>query len=167
MNLQALTELELLRLYGSILAEFRRRKVCRTSNNPVADYTEWLVASRLNLQLVGNSSAGHDAVGADGTRYQIKGRRLTALRRSTQLSGMRNLTNVNFDVLLGVMFNEDYSVAYAFAVPHSVVLAKSRYQGHTHSYLFSLRLALRDEPGVGDVTSELSAITNVTAGSRE
>ncbi len=158
LELQDLTELQLLRLHGSILTELQRRKVCRTSNNPVADYTEWLVAKRLGLQLAGNSRAGHDALGADGTRYQIKGRRLTSANGSTQLSAIRNLEDANFEVLVGVMFNEDYSIAYAFLVPHSVVLARSIYQAHTNSHLFSLRRTLLDEVGVKDVTQSLSVV---------
>jgi len=166
MELKHLTELELLRLHGSILAELRRRRVCRTSNSPVADYTEWLVASHLGLQLVGNSRSGHDAVDTDGTRYQIKGRRLTASNGSTQLSAIRNLNNADFDVLIGVMFNEDFSVAYAFKVPHAVVLAQSRYQAHTNSHRFFLRRTLRDEPGVQDVTRKLSAAQHAAADRR-
>jgi hypothetical protein len=156
MNLEALSELELLRLHASILAELRSRKVCRTSNNPVADYTEWLVAQRLGLRLVQNSRAGHDAVGPDGTKYQIKGRRLTTRNGSTQLSAIRNLVEHDFDVLVGVMFNEDYSVAYAFAVPHAVVSEKAAYQAHTNSHRFFLRPALRDEPGVDDITEQMT-----------
>ncbi|MGH9420723.1 MAG: DUF6998 domain-containing protein [Thermoanaerobaculia bacterium] len=156
MNLKALSAPELLRLHGSILAELRQRNVCRTSNNPVADYTEWLVASCLNLELIGNSNAGYDAVDKKARRYQIKGRRLTASNGSTQLSAIRNLGKAEFDFLLGVMFNEDYSVAYAFEVPHQVVLAKARYYEHTNSHLFFLRRTLRDEPGVRDIADRLS-----------
>ena len=156
-ELSDLPELELLRLHGSVLTELCRRGVCRTNNNPVADYTEWLVASRFGLRLENGSKAGYDAVGPDGTRYQIKGRRLVSTNGSTQLSAIRNLQSGGFAVLVGVMFNEDYSIAYAFMVPHSIVLARAKYQAHTNSHLFYLRRDLVSEPGVRDVTSELSS----------
>lgn len=157
MNLEGLTELELLRLHGSILAELRRRRVCRTSNQLVADYAEWLVAKGLHLRLVNNAHAGHDALGPDGRRYQIKGRRVTGQNRSTQLGAVRNLENHDFDFLIGVMFNEDFSVEYAFEVPHAVVLSQSRYQKHTNSHRFFLRPTLRGYPGVRDVTQSIAA----------
>src|SRR6266571_2569982 len=105
-DLTTMSELELLRLHGSVLAELCRRGVCRTNNNPVSDYTEWLVASRLGLRLENGSKAGYDAVGTDGTRYQIKGRRLVSTNGSTQLSAIRNLNAGGFAILVGVMFNE-------------------------------------------------------------
>jgi len=156
-ELPSLTELELLRLHGSVLAELCRRGVCRTNNNPIADYTEWLVASRLGLRLENGSKASYDAVGIDGTRYQIKGRRLVSANGSTQLSAIRNLQAGGFTVLVGVMFNEDYSIAYAFMVPHAVVLARAKYQAHTNSHLFYLRRDLAFEAGVREITRELSA----------
>src|SRR5947209_7395503 len=90
-DLTALTVPDLLGLYVSVLAELRRRKVVRTSNNPVGDYAEWLVADRLNLALTNNSNAGYDAVDVNGLRYQIKSRRLTPENPSTQLGAIRDL----------------------------------------------------------------------------
>jgi hypothetical protein len=46
LKLEVLSTRELLSLFARILEELRRRKVVRSSNNPVADYTEWLVAKR-------------------------------------------------------------------------------------------------------------------------
>jgi len=40
MNFEKLSNLELLQLHSSILNEFKHRKVIRTKNNPVGDYTE-------------------------------------------------------------------------------------------------------------------------------
>jgi hypothetical protein len=152
-DLAVLSELELLRLHGSVLAELCRRGVCRTNNNPIADYTEWLISTRLGLRLEGGSKAAYDAVDQNGVRYQIKGRRLTALNGSTQLSAIRNLEAAGFDFLVGVMFNDDYSVAYAFSVPHAIVLTNAKYQEHTNSHLFYLRRSLASESGVRDITT--------------
>jgi hypothetical protein len=51
----------LLKLHGAVSAELRRRGICRSGNNPVADYAEGLVALRLGLRLAPNSTAGFDA----------------------------------------------------------------------------------------------------------
>ena len=85
MSMTDLTNEEVLRLWATVMGELRRRRVIRSANNPVADYAETLVAERLGLQLVGNSTASYDAVAQDGTRYQIKARRLHDETSSRQL----------------------------------------------------------------------------------
>ena len=89
MNFSKSTVSDLLRLYTEVLEELRRRGVTRSSNNPVADYTEHIVAAKLGLKLSNNSASGFDALDADGRRYQIKGRRLTPQNPSTELSAIR------------------------------------------------------------------------------
>jgi hypothetical protein len=83
---EMLTIRELLQYYADIIDELKRRKIVRTVNNPLGDYTEWLVAQKLNLTLSGNSTAGYDAVDMVGTRYQIKSRRVHPANASRQLS---------------------------------------------------------------------------------
>lgn len=72
--LNALNNLELLSLHSEILTQLRSRGVIRTKNNPVGDYAEWLVSNALGMTLLSNSSAGADAIDADGLKVQIKAR---------------------------------------------------------------------------------------------
>src|SRR5262245_42017256 len=108
MDWSSYTDAEVLRAYAELMDELRSRGVCRSSNNPVADYTEWLVAKKLSLELRGNSASGYDAVDEAGRRYQVKGRRLTPQNQSTQLSALRNLEDVPFDLLAAVVYNPDF-----------------------------------------------------------
>ena len=85
------------------MTELKNRGVLRTKNNPVGDYAEWLVSSALNLTLVKNSAAGHDAESSDGKKIQIKSRRITANNRSRQLGVIRNLEKNDFDELIAVI----------------------------------------------------------------
>ena len=87
-DLRAHSVAELLALYTQLLGELTARQVLRSSNNPVADYSEWLTARAFGLTLAAKSVAGYDAEAADGTRYQVKGRRPTS-NRSRQLSFIR------------------------------------------------------------------------------
>jgi len=144
-------------MHSAILDELKRKKVLRTKNNPVADYSEWLVSKSLGLKLVGNSRSGYDARDKRGTRYQIKGRRVTPGNTSTQLSAIRNLPRKAFDVLIAVIFNADYSVRYAAAVPHSVIAKLARYQQHTNSWIVHLRPSVLTMRGVKDLTGKLVA----------
>lgn len=52
---------QLLKLYADVLVELKKRNVVRSSNNPVSDFCEWLVADSLGLTLQPNSTSGFDA----------------------------------------------------------------------------------------------------------
>jgi hypothetical protein len=60
---------ELLNLYDAVLAELRSREILRSSNNPVADYSEWLASRALGLRLESRSTTGFDGICDAGHRY--------------------------------------------------------------------------------------------------
>lgn len=155
MDIDHLSNRQLLELHCSLMAKLRQRGVIRSSNNPVADYTESLVAKALGASLAVGSTAGFDAVTPDGTRVQIKGRRLTPENSSTQLSAIRNLAGKPFDVLAAVMFDKDLHVLYAALIPLSVVQEHGRYRAHTNAHTLHFRPSLLEAPGVRDITAEV------------
>lgn len=157
MNLNQLSERQLLELHCRLMAELRTREIVRSSNNPVADYTETLISRALNAKLETNSRAGYDAIAGDGTRIQIKGRRLTKANKSTQLSALRNLSAMPFDYLAAVAFDETLNVAYAALIPLSVVQALAVYRAHTNAHAFHFRPAVLQVDGVRDISSEVRA----------
>jgi len=148
---------DLLKLHAQVLEELRRRGIMRSSNNPVADYTEHLVTTKLGLTLRHNSAAGHDAVDNKGRRYQIKGRRLTPENASTELSAIRNLPGKPFDFLIGVVYRPDFTVDYAAQVPYEVVVELAKYSKHTNAYRFLMRRSIIVDARVTDVTDRLTA----------
>ena len=81
----------LLALYATILDELRDRGIVRSTNNPVGDYAEYLVATALGLRLADNATSGFDAIGPDDLLYQVKARRLTPRNPSRQLGFIRGL----------------------------------------------------------------------------
>jgi hypothetical protein len=153
---QALSDRDLLRAYADLMKELRTRGVIRSSNNPVADYAEKLVAVKLGLTLQAKSVKGHDALDAQGIRYEVKARRRTPENQSTQLSQLRGLDHKHFDYLVGVLFRPDFSVEFAAVIPHAVVLAEARFSDHTNAHVFHLRPSVAGLPGVRDVTSLLA-----------
>jgi|SRR6266404_1588436 len=155
MNWSELSDAEMLSTYADLMEQLRSRGICRSSNNPVADYTEGLVAAKLNLELRGNSASGYDAVDAAGKRYQIKGRRLTPHNPSTQLSALRNLNDRPFDVLVAVIYNVDVTLAYGGIVPHSLVLGNSVYRERVNAHIFIMRRSVLTLPGVVDISKQL------------
>lgn len=149
----------LLALYSAIVEELHGRGVVRSINNPVGDYAEYLTARAFGLSLVGNSSSGYDAISPDCVRYQVKSRRLTARNRSRQLSFFRGfqLPGDPFDLLVAVLFDEDFSVQRTALFPVAVV----REHAVRVEYVNAWRLILRDSvwaiPGVEDVTDRIRA----------
>ncbi|WP_286339103.1 hypothetical protein [Ferrimonas sp. YFM] len=130
---------KLLKLQSTVIEELKRRKVVRTKNNPVGDYAEWLVAKNLGLELAKNSSAGHDGVDSDGTKIQIKGRRITSDNHSRQLGAIRRYADKDFDQLIAVIFDEDYEVIDAVQIPHEVVGEYASYRAHVNAHILHLR----------------------------
>lgn len=159
MNLSAMSALELLRLHAASIGELRQRGYVRTANNPLGDYTEALVARAMGLELEANSAAGFDAVGPDGVRYQIKGRRLTASNGSRQLSAIRNLAAKDFDVLIAVVFNEQFEVLEAWSIPHEVIDGFAGYREHVNAHVLHVRGALLKATGVCSVAEKIREVS--------
>lgn len=157
LDLDGLTNRQLLELHCSLMAKLREREVVRSSNNPVADYAETLIAKALRAELEPNSKAGYDALDAAGRRYQIKGRRLTPQNASTQLGAIRNLAGDPFDDLAAIVFDKDLNVLYAALIPLAVIQTLGRYYPHTNSHTFHFRKSVLDAEGVRDITAAVRA----------
>ena len=157
-DLAKLSNRQLLSTYCALMAAMKDRGVIRSSNNPVADYTESLVSRALGLTLEGQSQAGHDALDRNGKRYQIKGRRLTANNTSPQLGAIRNLGQNPFDFLAAVAYDANLAILYAALIPIEVVTESSRYSSHSNSHVLIFKRSLLDDVRVTDITQPLIAI---------
>jgi hypothetical protein len=149
-NLEQMTNVELLQAHGAVIDELIRREVVRTRNNPIGDYTEWLVCKLLDLEQQNNSAAAYDAVSKTGSqRYQIKGRQSDAHR--VQFSAIRNLDQNGFDFVIAVVFNKDYSIRFAAKLTHAAVQKLSRHQGHVNAHILMLSEDCFEIDGVEDI----------------
>jgi hypothetical protein len=155
LGLERLEPLDLLRVSAAAIRELQQRGIVRTRNNPLGDYTEWLVAEKLGLSLEGNSSSGYDAISSDGTRYQIKGRRITPENPSVMLSAIRGLDADPFDAVIAVMFDEEFAVMYAAKVPREVIAESASYSKHVNAHRFFFRTSVLSDPRVEDITALL------------
>jgi hypothetical protein len=144
---------EILRNVAVAFKELRGRGVMRTANNPVADYAEYLVARAFDLELLGNSTTGHDAVDAAGVRDEIKARRAKHGATSHQLSAIRKLDGRHFEILVAVIFNEDFEVERAMLIPWDVVQREAAYVPHTNAWNLIVRQSLWNDRAVRDVTA--------------
>jgi hypothetical protein len=153
-NLESMTEVELLQTHGAVIDELMRRGVVRTRNNPIGDYTEWLVCKHLALEMQGNSQAAFDAIDDSEIRYQIKGRQSEA--KKVQFSAIRNFDQQGFDFVIAVVFNKDYSIRFAAKLTHAAVADHSTYREHTNAHILILDESSLSSDGVGDITGELN-----------
>jgi len=147
---------ELLSLHVAIMEELRGRDVLRSANNPTGDLAEYLFCAAFGWAQESNSAKAFDAMDNDGTRYQIKGRRIHRRNGSRQLSAIRDLEG--FDILAAVLFDDDYRIKRAALINASVVSEHSNYTEHTNSHRFLLRDDIWNAPGVEDVTDRLREV---------
>ena len=147
---RTMSEVELLQTHSAVIAELRRRGVVKTKNNPIGDYTEWLVCNRLGLETQDNSKASFDAIDLQGVRYQVKGRCSNA--NAVQFSAIRNLEQHGFDFVIAVIFDETYFVRQAVKIPHKAIPKLARYQRHINGYNLIWTPKAAGEDGVQDIS---------------
>jgi hypothetical protein len=155
-NIRTKSVAGLLALHAAIGEELRERGVLRSANSPTGDLAEYLFCLAFGWSQENNSARAFDATDADGTRYQIKGRRLHRRNKSRQLSAIRDLEG--FETLATVLFDDDFRITRVALIPAPEVRAHSTYVKHTNSHRFLLRDAIWDIPGVIDVTDRLRKI---------
>jgi len=153
--LQTLTPKQLLQLTGEVIDELISRGIARTGNNPLADYTEWLVATRFGWTLAEPSVQGYDATDpATNTRYEIKGRRMSPRNPSRQLSAIRAIDGQHFNFLIAIIYDGQFEVQRAMKIPREVVQRVGRHSQHTNSVILHARESLLQESGVEDITRQ-------------
>lgn len=159
-DLQKLENKKLLRLYGTLMEELRKRKLIRSSNNPVSDYAEKVVCDKLKLSLMGKSSKGYDAIDENtGIRYQIKARRLTSHNRSRQLGVIRNLDQRLFDFLIAVIFNESFEPVEIWKIPRETIPKYARYDKHQNGHILILRGRILEDETVTCISKRTKKTT--------
>ena len=153
-GLQTMSEQALLTLHSRIIGELKSRGVVRTFNNPVGDFAEWLVSNTLGLTLTENSQAGHDAIDADGVRYQIKSRFIPDQKTVPQLSALRGLDGDPFDRVIALLFDAVYDVSLAVEFPIAVARKYGKYRQHTNAHIIRLSGGILNDTEVKDITTK-------------
>lgn len=151
MDLSELTITELMLLNQKTLEELEKRQIIRTQNNPISEYTEWLVASKMNMELASPSTKGYDAITKDGRKVQIKSRKNNLKNRSTTLGIIRNYDLKQFDDLIAIIYHPDFSIRLAVCIPHELVEQYGFFNNHQNGYTLSINAALLSDPQVIDI----------------
>lgn len=150
------TDQDLLQQYVNIMDELKSRGITRTDNIPTGDYGEKLACKAFGLKPTERSFKGYDAIGEDGTRYQIKARRADGQIGSKPLGIIRDLEDDQFDYLLAIIFSHEYLVRAAYLIPRKIVRKYSKRIERLNGWRIYLREPVLSERGVRDITREIS-----------
>jgi hypothetical protein len=123
----------------------------------MADFAEYLFCRAFSWTLAPPSQKGADAIAPNGTRYQIKARRLAGNPGDRQLSDIRELPTKGFDKLAAVLFETRFGSARAAIIPHDLVMQNAFPYGYTNSWRFRLLDEVWSWEGVEDVTVVVTA----------
>ncbi len=144
-----LDDVQLLRLWARVMAELRERDIVRSSNSPLGDYCELLVAAHFGVKPVGGSNPGYDLITNDGVRVQVKSRRLTSRSpRVGHFSVMHKLDEHGFDDLIAVVLNEDFSVKEAWLVPWDAAKRLGRFNNANNGHVLPYTQAFLNAPDI-------------------
>ena len=149
---------DLFALQGQLMAELRERGVLRTNNNPVADYSEWLVWKAFGAErLPANSTASYDLTSQDFGRIQVKARVVSSPLKSGQLQ-TSFFRSTHFDHAALVLLSDvDYSVVSAVLLPLGAVEERWSWHKHIRGWRLQMNGPTMQHPLAVDITEQLRA----------
>jgi hypothetical protein len=154
-DLDPYRDIELLALWSAVMRKLHDRGVIRSSNNPVGDYCEGLVAAHFDVDVQPPSTKGYDVL-ASGVRYQVKGRRTTPRSKPSHYSPIRDLEDRQFDYVIAVHLDEDFAVSASYLVTWEAVKRLSQPSAHLRGVrLPFIRGARVHEDGVSEINLKL------------
>jgi hypothetical protein len=123
---------DLLRLYGGVLAELKRRGVTRTDDAPTGGYAEWLAWRTLGGELQPNSNKSIDLLTPRGKKVQVKSRVVgdPPRRGQLQLSPFRSW---DFDYAVVILFDPGYGVRRAAQLKVAEIKSASKEDGYVNA----------------------------------
>lgn len=147
---------ENLKSYAAILNSLYASGIIRTYNSPVGDYAEWVVSTKLGLELQPNSAAGYDAIDrSTGLRYQVKSRWMHPGKNSRQLNVIRDYDKKPFDYLVAVIFDIEFEVSEAYLIPHGIISKYFPINKHQNGIVVTLTNEFIADVHVKDITAKL------------
>lgn len=157
-NVTNLKTEELMNLYGSLLKELNDRNVVRTYNSPIGDYAEWLFSEIYDLELEQNSNKGYDVIdNKNNIKYQIKSRWFSTQREGRQLNVIREYEKKEFDYLIVIFFNKNFSVQEAYKISHEVVGVHGKFRSHQNGYVLTVNSKVIEDSRVIEITKDFKS----------
>lgn len=134
--------------YSNRLAEALGR-----TSNIVGEYAEFLAHRHYGGKLLNISGASADIEAADGTRYQVKSRKLKGTT-TTQLNVIRSW---DFDYLVVILFDANGAVKKALEVPVEIAKELAVPNSHQNGWIITTTKGFLSDSRSKDITSAISS----------
>ncbi len=123
------------------MRELRKRDIIRTNNNAVGDIAEAIVHAHYGGERAGFSNAGWDVRTPDGQRIEVKAIRVTENGKAGR--GLSPIRKSDYDVVVVVVFGEDFDVTEGLCIPREVVEERFPIEAYRNARSIRLTQALR------------------------
>ena len=101
---------------------------------------------------------GFDATATDGTRYCVRGCRVSAFDTSGRLSAIRGLSDARFDALAFALLDANDQVLRAAILPAQLIPEFATFDRPRNAHIVHISETAVDDARVRDVTSDLQAV---------
>lgn len=145
LDLNALSNRELLEVWAKSLQLLYDRGVVRTYNSPIGDIAEEMVARHYGGVRGAFDQAAWD-VAIGGELLQVKACRRGSPTSKVGFSPIRHRDG--YDAVILVVFGMDMTVEEAWRVPREVVNELGKFNAHVNGMKISLTSAVRGHPDV-------------------
>ena len=145
LDLDALTNRELLQAWARSLQLLYDRGVVRTYNSPIGDIAEEMVARHYGGVRGSFAQAAWDVAVGD-ERLQVKACRREPGKSRTGFSPIRHRDG--YDAVVLVVFSMDMTVEEAWRVPRQIVNELGKFNAHVNGIKISLTAVVRAHPEV-------------------
>jgi len=125
----------------------------RTSNI-VGEYAEFLACQHYGGTLLCASTCSADIECHDGTRYQVKARKVKGVP-TTSLGVIRSW---DFDYLVVILFDADGTISRALEVPVEIAKEHAVVNDHQHGWVITTTQRFMSDPRSTDITLGLAAL---------
>jgi hypothetical protein len=145
LDLDALSNRQLLQVWAKSLQLLYDRGVVRTHNSPIGDIAEEMVARHYSgVRRAFDQAAWDVAIGEE--RLQVKACRREPRKSRTGFSPIRHRDG--YDAVVLVVFSMDMEVEEAWRVPRAVVNELGKFNAHVNGIKIALTSAVRAHPEV-------------------
>lgn len=128
-----------------------KNKLKRTSNL-VGEYAEYLINEFLEGELLPPSNSSADIQTKECELYQVKARKLSASKSTTQLSVIRSW---DFDFLAVILFNQNGEVRKSLICSKDIAKKYAADNGHQNGWVISTTKDFLSDPDCIDITMEI------------
>jgi hypothetical protein len=161
-DLESLTNRELLEVWTGSLDELRRRNVVRTYNNPIGDIAEAIVARHYGGTRGTFAQAAWDVAVGDEL-LQVKACRRSTPTTTLGFSPVRH--REGYTALVLIVFTAGMQIEQAWRIPVAVVNEFAKFNSHVNGSKISLTAAVTGHPEVGPLELSDAAIDEPELGS--